>query len=146
MFKMSFVALPALSLIACSEHYSHGRLSDVDFSAFDRSYTVAKSGGKIDCNALISAKVIVPPSEHMQKSHGAEPDEVGLLDYIAATGNDFAKIGACTAEISSAVQRKCEEVDQMIAEVEAKNATSNGVLHGVLLSGSALYFCSNKTG
>lgn len=145
MFKMSFVAIAALSLIACSEHYSHGKPSDVDFSSFDRSYTVAKSGGKIDCNALISEKVIVRPNEHMQKSHGAEPDEVGLLDYIATTGNDFAKIGACTAEISLAIQQKCEEVDRMTAEVEAKNATSNGILHGVLLSGLALYYCSNKT-
>lgn len=146
MFKMSFVAIAALSLMACSEHHPHGKLSDVDFSAFDRSYAVAKSGGKIDCNALISEKVIIPPNEHMQKSHGAWPYEVGLLDYIAATGNDFAKIGACTAEISLAIQQKCEEVDRMTTWVEAKNATSNGVLHGVLLSGSALYFCSNKTG
>ena len=59
------------------------------FDYFDSQYEIAKKGGDVDCEGLMSKVVRLKHGRHMAESHGEFTQDVDVMDYMALTSNNF---------------------------------------------------------
>ena len=166
---ISIIALPLILLTGCSEEareshrVSNGEkgfnlVIDVEhklspeqigtsFDYFDGQYEIAKNGGDVDCEGLISKVAKLKSNRHMVESHGDFSQDIDVMDYMALTSNNFIDVGACVSEIEQKRISMCGEAADIVADVEKKNAVlsdeerDSGFSYGYSVSHAVKMFC-----
>ena len=117
------------------------------FDYFDSQYEIAKKGGDVDCEGLMSKVVRLKHGRHMAESHGEFTQDVDVMDYMALTSNNFIDIGVCVSEIEQKRISMCGEAADIVADVEKKNAMlseeerDGGFSYGYSVSHAVKMFC-----